>query len=169
MFWFPVQYLSEIFFNLRRIQRDIIINIHRSSCKVSVNIVRFESKLNFLGRFKKNTPISHLMKIRPVGTELFHADGQTDRQTDMTNLLVDFCNFENAPKVSNPWTGSLITFWDIRRQTCEVLSRIVSVTGQLPFPQETKSPCISETPPKLIFARLFFNPSLPVSLQRTVL
>ena len=22
------------------------------------------------------------MKIRPVGTELFHADGQTDRQTD---------------------------------------------------------------------------------------
>jgi hypothetical protein len=30
------------------------------------------------------------MKIRPVGTELFHADGQTDRQTDMTKLVVFF-------------------------------------------------------------------------------
>jgi len=36
------------------------------------------------------------MKIRPVGAELFHADGQTD----MTKLIVAFfcCNFANAPK-----------------------------------------------------------------------
>jgi hypothetical protein len=34
------------------------------------------------------------MKIRPVGAELFHADGQTD----MTKLIVAFCNFSNAPK-----------------------------------------------------------------------
>jgi hypothetical protein len=27
---------------------------------------------------EKNTQISNLMKIRPVGAELFHADGQTD-------------------------------------------------------------------------------------------
>ena len=26
------------------------------------------------------------MKIRPVGTELFHGDGRMDRQTDMTTL-----------------------------------------------------------------------------------
>jgi hypothetical protein len=168
VFWFPVQYLSEIFFNLRRIQRDIIINIHRSSCKVSVNLVRFESKLNFLGRFKKKYSNITFNENPSSGNRVVPCR-RTDRQTDMTNLLVDFCNFENAPKVSNPWTGSLTTFWDIRSQTCEVLSRIVSVTGQLPFPQETKSPCISENPPKLIFARLFFNPSLPVSLQRTVL
>jgi hypothetical protein len=38
------------------------------------------------------------MKIRPVGAELFHADGQTDRQTDMTNLIVALHNFANAPK-----------------------------------------------------------------------
>jgi len=31
-------------------------------------------------------------KIRPVGTELFHADRQTDRQ-DMTNLTVTFLQF----------------------------------------------------------------------------
>ena len=34
------------------------------------------------------------MKICPVGAELFHAD----RQTDMTNILVAFRNFANAPK-----------------------------------------------------------------------
>jgi hypothetical protein len=37
------------------------------------------------------------MKVRPLGTE-FHADEQTDRQTDMTNLIVAFRNFANAPK-----------------------------------------------------------------------
>jgi hypothetical protein len=36
------------------------------------------------------------MKIRPVGAELFHADGQTD----IMNLVVAFCNFANAP---NNW------------------------------------------------------------------
>jgi hypothetical protein len=34
------------------------------------------------------------MKIRPVGSELSHADGQTD----VTKLTVAFRNFENAPK-----------------------------------------------------------------------
>ena len=34
------------------------------------------------------------MKIRPVGTELFHADGQTD----MTKLIVASRNFANAPQ-----------------------------------------------------------------------
>jgi hypothetical protein len=38
------------------------------------------------------------MKIRPVGAEVFHADGQKDRQTDTTELIVTFRNFANAPK-----------------------------------------------------------------------
>jgi hypothetical protein len=33
------------------------------------------------------------MKIRPVGAELFHANGRTD----LTILLVFFRNFANAP------------------------------------------------------------------------
>ena len=44
--------------------------------------------------FSKNTEISNLIKIRPVGAELFHADGQTD----MTKLTVAFGNFANASK-----------------------------------------------------------------------
>jgi hypothetical protein len=38
--------------------------------------------------------ISYFTKIRPWGTALFHADGQTE----MTKLIVAFQNFANAPK-----------------------------------------------------------------------
>jgi hypothetical protein len=38
------------------------------------------------------------MKTRSVGVELFRAAGRTDRQTDMTRLIVAFRNFANAPK-----------------------------------------------------------------------
>ena len=38
------------------------------------------------------------MKIRPVGTKLFHEDGPIDGQTDMTTLIVAFTNFATAPK-----------------------------------------------------------------------
>jgi hypothetical protein len=37
--------------------------------------------------------MSNLLKIRPVGAELFHADWQMDM-----NLIVAFRNFANAPK-----------------------------------------------------------------------
>ena len=38
------------------------------------------------------------MKVPIVGTEFFHADGQTDRQTDMTKLIVAFRNFGKTYK-----------------------------------------------------------------------
>ena len=44
--------------------------------------------------FSKNTRIPNFMKIRPDGTEFFHADGRIDG--DMTELIVAFCNFANA-------------------------------------------------------------------------
>jgi hypothetical protein len=40
--------------------------------------------------------LMYFMKIRPVGTELFHAEGRTDMK-----LIVAFRNFANAPK-KNP-------------------------------------------------------------------
>ena len=43
----------------------------------------------------KNTQIPNFIKIRPVGAELFHADGQTDK----TKLIVAFRNFANEPKI----------------------------------------------------------------------
>ena len=44
---------------------------------------------------KKNTQTSNFMKIHPVRVELFHVE----RQTDMTNLIVMFCNSANVPKI----------------------------------------------------------------------
>jgi hypothetical protein len=40
VFWFSLQLLSETF-QISRIQLDIIKNVHRSSCKVPVIVVRF--------------------------------------------------------------------------------------------------------------------------------
>jgi hypothetical protein len=53
VFWFSLQILSKTFLILRRIQQDIIINLHRSLCEVLTILVRFECNLNFLDRFKK--------------------------------------------------------------------------------------------------------------------
>ena len=38
------------------------------------------------------------MKIRPLGAQLFHAEGQMDGQRDMTKLRVACRNFANAPQ-----------------------------------------------------------------------
>jgi len=73
--------LCETFLILRRIQRDKIINVYCSSCKVSVILVRFGQKLDFLHSFSQNTHISIFMKIRLVVAELFDEDGRTGGQT----------------------------------------------------------------------------------------
>ena len=44
--------------------------------------------------FLKKAQVLSFVKTRPVGAELFHADGRTD----MTKLIVAFRNFANAPK-----------------------------------------------------------------------
>ena len=54
-------------------------------------------------RFSKNSQISNFMEIRPVGAQLLQADGQTDRQTDMTKLVVTFLYFANGPKKPKHW------------------------------------------------------------------
>jgi hypothetical protein len=41
LFSYSLQIVSETFLILRRVDRDIIINVHRSSCKVPVILLRF--------------------------------------------------------------------------------------------------------------------------------
>jgi len=48
------------------------------------------------------------MKIRPMGTDLFH--GAEHRQTDMTKLIVAFRNFAKAPVMSGTIPPLHLTF-----------------------------------------------------------
>jgi hypothetical protein len=51
VFWVSVHLVAEIFLILRRVQRDIIITVDNSSCKIPVILVRFWWKLNFLAKY----------------------------------------------------------------------------------------------------------------------
>jgi len=87
--------LSEIFFVRRRIQLDVIVSVHRSSCEVPFIRDRFLKNMKFLNRFSKNNikfyeNSSSVIRVVPCR----RADGQTDRQ----NLIVGFRNFVKAPK-----------------------------------------------------------------------
>jgi hypothetical protein len=97
VFRFSLQILSQIFFILRRTERDMIENVNWSTCKVSVILVLFLINLNYFNFFFLNPQISNLMKISQVGAELFHANRRTDGRTHMTKLIVAFHIFANAP------------------------------------------------------------------------
>jgi len=47
--------------------------------------------------------MSNLMKIRPVGVELFHADRRIDKQTDKTKIIVSFANTPKDSQVISNW------------------------------------------------------------------
>ena len=90
--------LSETFLILRRTERDIITNIGTCSSKVTVILCQILKRNLFLNRFAKNTQILNLIKIGPVGSELLHADRQTDRLADMMKLIFVLRSFAKAPK-----------------------------------------------------------------------
>jgi hypothetical protein len=100
LFWFTVQTLSETFLLLRRIRKYVIINMCRFSYKIPGILVRLSRNLSFLDRFSKNTPMRKFIKVRPVGTEIFYADretdGKTDGRTDMTKLIIAFLPMPNS-------------------------------------------------------------------------
>jgi len=61
-------------------------------------------KLEFSSHILKKATNIKFFKLRPLGPQLYHADGWTDKQTYMTKLIVAFGNFANAPK--NPPEGN---------------------------------------------------------------
>ena len=79
VFLYSLKILCVKFLILRSTERDLVKNVHRSSYKVPVILVRFYWNLNFLDNLSKKTRISNFMEIRPVGAELLHADRRTKR------------------------------------------------------------------------------------------
>ena len=61
----------------------------------------FNESLRFSNRISKKAQILNLMKIRPMGAELFRADGRVVGQIEMSKLVYTFRNFTNAPKIGS--------------------------------------------------------------------
>ena len=92
LIWVRVQYASrqQCCKTHKRPLRFTFTQVFMKSTRYSCQIV-----MKLVDRFSKNTRISHFTKIRPVGAELFHADGRTD----ITKLVVTFRNFAKSPKL----------------------------------------------------------------------
>ena len=84
---FPTN-LSEKFLILRKIQWSVIINVHRSSCKVLVLFIICYSHVNFLKDFQKIFHFHILWNtangswVVPCGQTDIWVDGETDCWTD---------------------------------------------------------------------------------------
>jgi len=89
--WFSLRPLSETFLILRRAGSVIIINLHKSSRKISVILVRFSWNLNFLDRFLKS-PRTNLKNASPMWAELFYTEDRHDKANSR------FYQVANTPK-----------------------------------------------------------------------
>jgi hypothetical protein len=83
VFLFTLQHLSETFIILRRIERDIIINVHGCSCKVPAFLSDFNETLIFSTDFREI--FKHKISQNSVQWESscsMRLKGQTDTQAD---------------------------------------------------------------------------------------
>jgi hypothetical protein len=118
MFWFSLQLLSEIFLILRRIQRGVIVDGHRSLCKVPVILVGFYWHFDVFDRFSRKYGSINFYENYPEGAELFNADLQAGRRTDghdeADSRFSQFC--EKRVKCISYLTQS--TFCLVHRPNC---------------------------------------------------
>jgi hypothetical protein len=89
-----LQLLPEIFVIVRRVRRDITINIHTPSSKVSVLFSDFKETLIFSTDFRKILKLK-FHEIRSSGSRV--VGGRIDRQTDIAKLIDALRNYANAP------------------------------------------------------------------------
>jgi hypothetical protein len=121
VFWFSVQHLPEILLIPRRIQSDIIINVHRSSCNVPFNPERFKCNLNFPDNFFLNFQIPNFMKFCLLGAKLFHPNGE---RIDITKLTIAYSNL--CPKShQHDMLHTLCPVWNLpRRKLCAGTAKV---------------------------------------------
>jgi hypothetical protein len=80
-------------FILGRIQRDIVINVHRSACKVPLLLSDFNETSNVYTNFQKKYSNIKFHKNPFSGSRVVPCG-----QTDMTKLIVAFRKSANFPK-----------------------------------------------------------------------
>ena len=104
--WFSIQFLSETFLSIRRMQRDVVIHVHRFSFKVILFLLGLYKTWIFSTGIRKILQCEISWKSFQREPSCFmRADGRAGRQrdrqlhrwTDMKKLLVTFRNFVNAP------------------------------------------------------------------------
>jgi len=99
VFWYILQFLS-IKFIVLRIQRYTDINVHMSSCKVSVTLAWFNETLIFYTDFRKIP--KHQISGKFVQWEP-SCSMRTDGQIDKMTLIVAFRNFAKASNTGNTY------------------------------------------------------------------
>jgi len=86
-----LQILSKTVLILRRIQRDIIINIQRSSCKLAV-ITRYSGQIVIMLEFSRHT-FKKILKYK-ISWKSVHWEPeflQADGKDEANNYLSEFC------------------------------------------------------------------------------
>jgi hypothetical protein len=91
VFLFPVQLLSEAFLILRRPEQDMMINVHRCSCKVPFFscqiLMRLEISRHILENYSNN-----FTKILPLGAEFsMGTDRETNRHDEANSRFSQSC------------------------------------------------------------------------------
>jgi hypothetical protein len=78
----------------------------------------FESlmKLYFSGHMFRKLLKYQFHENPSSGAELFHADGQTEKETDTTSLTVAFRNFSKSPKMDLKGMGCTFVDWLVLAQ-----------------------------------------------------
>jgi hypothetical protein len=67
----------------------MIINVYWASCKVPLFLSDF-NEINLFRKTLKYKVFFFFLKILPVGAELFHADGLTERHDEASFRLLQF-------------------------------------------------------------------------------
>jgi len=75
---------------LRKTERDVVQTVYWSASQVTVIIVTFHLDLNFLNSFFEKWSNIKFMKIHPVETELFHAEGKMGRHDEVNSCFLQF-------------------------------------------------------------------------------
>jgi hypothetical protein len=83
--------------NFHELSNFMKVTNFNESYQISWNY-QFSWVIKFHETYQFSWKLSNFMKISLVGTDLFHEDGRTDRQTDMSKLIVVFLSFANGPK-----------------------------------------------------------------------